>query len=276
MFRRLISLILFWSSIILFISSVVLFIEPHGRVAFWNNWTFWGLTKHQWDDQHICSGTLFMLAALIHMYLNWSVIKAYLIKKLKGAPAGPIVVSSLVITGFVCLGAYFNLPPMKQFLELNQAIKASYGRYYGNPPFGHAELVPIQTLARFLGKDPQAFVKALRDSGIDVKSGRESLKELSQRTGKSPAELFDIAMRKLVKKGEGSEAVLPAVPPPGTGKMTISDIARSFHVPESVLLERLKKAGINGGPNDTLKEIAQKVGVSPQEVYAVLRSGKSR
>ncbi len=270
MFRRFISLTLFWSAIILFVSSVILFIEPHGRVAYWNNWTFWGLTKRQWDDLHICSGTLFILAALFHIYLNWSLIKAYFIKKIKGAPAGPIVVSSLAITAFICLGSYFNLPPMKQFLELNQAIKGSYVKEYGNPPFGHAELVPIETLARFLGKDPSAFVSALQQAGIKVKSPRQSLKELSKATGRSPAQLFDIAMKSLIKSGH--EVSLPAVPPPGTGKMTISDMARSYHISAELLLKRLKDSGITASSDESIKEIAQKRGMTPQEVYAILRS----
>ncbi len=262
MLKRFTSLTLLWSFIVLFISSLVLFTEPHGRVAFWSNWKFFGLAKGQWDDLHLCSGTLFSITAMIHLYLNWKAIIAYLKKKILNNAS---VWSSLALTLFVCIGSYFHLPPMKQLIELEEKIKQTQTQKYGNPPFGHAELVPINKLAKFLGIDPKNFIEALKANKITVTSAKASLKELSEQTGKSPSELFHLAMKSLKK-----DVNLPPVPPPGTGLMTIDDIARTYHVSTHELLERLKASGIDASPTETIKEIAQRAQKSPQEIYSVL------
>lgn len=268
MFKRFISLTLFWSSIILFISSIVLFIEPHGRVAFWADWRFLGITKNKWDDIHICSGTLFFVAALIHIYLNWSFIISYLSRKFKSVSPSTYILSSLFLTLFICITAYFNVPPMKQFLELNEAIKESYTKKYGNPPFGHAELVPISKLAKFLGINPTEFIQALKNSGIENVSPDASLKEIALAYQKSPAQLFNLAMQQLSRNQSIS---LPQTPPPGTGMLTISDLAKTYHISENSLLKRLRQAGIKARPDSTLKELAENNGVTPHEIYDLLK-----
>ncbi len=275
MIKRFTSLTLLWSFVVLFISSLVLFTEPHGRVAFWSNWQFLGLTKGQWDDLHLCSGTLFSVTALIHLYLNWKMILAYLKKKIRGDAA---VWGSFALTLFVCISSYLQLPPMKQLIELEEKIKQTQTQKYGNPPFGHAELVPINKLAKFLGIDPEKFVNALKANKIPVASGKESLKELSGRTGKSPSELFHLAIESLKKniKGPRENTVihLPSVPPPGTGMMTIDDIARTYHVSRQKLLERLKASNIDASPTETIKEIAKRTKKSPPEIYGILSHSK--
>ncbi len=271
MVRRFTSLTLLWSFFILFISSLVLFIEPHGRVAFWSNWHFLGLSKEEWDDLHLCSGTLFSLAAVFHLYLNWHTVVVYLKKKIKGLSGGPAVWGSLALTLFVCISSYFHLPPMQQLIELENKIKQAQTKKYGNPPFGHAELVPVNKLAKFLGIEPKKFVDALRANGIEVASGKESLKDLARSAGKSPSELFHLAMEYIHKGADKNINVrLPSVPPPGTGMMTINDIARTYHVSSQELIRRLRTTGINASPSDTIKEIAQKTHKSPQEIYSVL------
>ena len=270
MLKRFVSLTLFWSAIILFISSIVLFIEPHGRVAFWADWRFLGITKNKWDDIHICSGALFLIAALFHIYLNWSLIIAYFTRKVKEIKPASYVFTSLALTLFVCITGYFNIPPMKQFLELNEAIKQAHTKKYGNPPFGHAELVPISKLAQFLGINANDFVTALKESGIKEASPNISLKKLSQKYHKSPSQLFEIAMQNLKKKQHTFS--LPDTPPPGTGMLTIKDIAKTYHVPEKTLLKRLQQAGISPSPDATLKEIAENAGTTPHEIYEVLKN----
>ncbi len=275
MFKRFISLTLLWSFIVLLVSSVVLFIEPHGRVAFWSDWKLWGLSKEQWDNLHLCAGTLFSFAGLIHLYLNWQIIVAYLQKKLKGVSPIPTLLGSLFLTLIFCLSSYYQVPPMKQLIDLKEFVKQSQTRKYGNPPFGHAELVPVNRLARFLGVEPKRFIEALRKSGIQVDSGQENLKELARKAGTSPSQIFALAMKAMKDSSlNGGVTRLPKMPPPGTGRMSINDIANTYHVNVQDLLIRLKKAGIAATANETLKEIAAKAGMSPPEVYSILAEGE--
>jgi hypothetical protein len=276
MIKRFTSLTLFWSALVLFFSSVVLFIEPHGRVAFWADWRLLGLTKQQWDDLHICSGTLFLLASLVHIWLNWPLITAYLTRRFRGASSAPVVWGSLAVVTFITVGTWLGLPPMKQFLALNEAIKESHTKRYGNPPFGHAELVPVEKLARFLGVDPKEFISALEEAGIRVGSARESLKEIGEKNGMSPSLLFDLAMKGLAARGSHGTGRLPRIPPPGTGKLTIADLSATYHIPQKKLIERLNRAGITAKAGQSLREIAISAGKTAPEIYEILRGDEDR
>ncbi len=272
MFKRFISLTLFWSAIILFVSSIVLYIEPHGRVAFWANWHFLGLSKHAWDDLHVCVGTLFLLTAIVHIFFNWSIIMAYLNKKIRGTSPKVNIWSSLALTLFVAAGSYLNIPPMQQLLELSEKIKQMHAQHYGNPPFGHAELVPIAQLAKFLGLKSKDFMMALKKAGVQDVSPNYNLKTLGQKLGMSPAQLFNMAMRNLPRD---NKVTLPEIPPPGTGKLTVLDLAQTYNVPEKTLLKRLQRLGLNASVNETLKEIADKANLTAPEIYQILRGEES-
>ena len=57
---------------------MILYIVPQGRVAYWADWKFWGLTKTDWGNIHINLGLLFLIALFIHIYYNWKPLINYL------------------------------------------------------------------------------------------------------------------------------------------------------------------------------------------------------
>ena len=68
--RKITSLIALLSFLLLILNSIVLYIVPHGRIAYWADWRLWGLTKTEWENQHIIIGILFLLAIFLHIYYN--------------------------------------------------------------------------------------------------------------------------------------------------------------------------------------------------------------
>ena len=54
-----------WSLIVLTINSLVLYVVPEGRISYWADWRFLGLTKHDWSAQHTTLGFLFLFAGLL-------------------------------------------------------------------------------------------------------------------------------------------------------------------------------------------------------------------
>ena len=76
--RKITSLTMLVSFVFCILTSVVLYILPHGRVAYWADWSLWGLSKTEWDGLHINLGVLLLLAGLLHIYYNWKPITAYL------------------------------------------------------------------------------------------------------------------------------------------------------------------------------------------------------
>ncbi len=152
MLRKVCSLTSFLSFIITLLTSVILYIVPHGRVAYWAEWRFWGLSKEQWGDVHITVGTLFVIALLLHLWLNWRPLMAYMKNKAREmvVMTAPMIVS-VALTLFVAVGTLLHLPPMQQFLDFGLSIKDDAVKVYGNPPYGHAEQSSLTKFCGYLG-----------------------------------------------------------------------------------------------------------------------------
>lgn len=271
MLRKVTSLTSFLSFIITLITSVILYIVPEGRVAYWADWHLLGLSKGQWGDIHVTVGTLFVVALVLHIWLNWKPITTYMKNRAREMVVmTPPMVISIIITLFVTIGTLFQLPPMQQVLDLSASIKSDAVAIYGNPPYGHAELSPLKKFCGFLGLDPDKALAALHDAGYDASiTVKTSIKEIANMQGVSPQRVFDD-----IRAGLGGDpfAALPATPPEGTGKIKLADICKTFGLPEADTVARLKDKGITASVDMTMKEIAKQNGLSPKEVYSALRA----
>ncbi len=151
------------------LTSAILYIVPQGRVAYWSDWRLWGLSKEQWGNIHINTGILFLLALLLHIYYNWNLIVTYLkdrTKKLKVFTGNFNV--ALVLTAACILGTHFGIPPFSSILNISQNIKDAASLKYGEPPFGHAEEAPFDSLVKKTGLDFQQSVDRLKEKGIEL------------------------------------------------------------------------------------------------------------
>jgi hypothetical protein len=195
-FRNFISLTAMVSFAVLVLTGIVLFVQPHGRVAYWVDWRLLGLSKTQWDSTHINAGILFLLAIVFHIYYNWRSIALYLKDK-----AGRLWVNNrplgiaLLITALVVCGTIAGTPPFCWVMDLNESIKGSAARTYGKPPYGHAELSSLRTLASRMGFDLGKSIQGLKSVGIDFKSPDQQLVDIARLNGKTPKQVFDAMMQ---------------------------------------------------------------------------------
>jgi hypothetical protein len=79
--RSFVSLLTFSGFIIMSFTGIVLYFTPQGRVAYWTDWKFLGLTKVDWGNIHIISCFLFIVVGLFHLYYNWKPLTNYLSDK---------------------------------------------------------------------------------------------------------------------------------------------------------------------------------------------------
>ncbi len=271
MIRKITSLTSFLSFAITLITSVVLYITPHGRVAYWSDWTFWGLSKTQWSDIHITVGLLFLIASLFHIWLNWNPILAYMKNKARELVVftKPMIVS-VVLTLFVLAGTLFHLPPMQQVLDFSEHIKEGHIATYGNPPYGHAELSKLTTFCAHMGFAPDKAVQALRAAGYtNALSPDTRLVDLAHANGVTPQQLY-VAMRDALAAADPF-AALPATPPEGLGRTKLADVCKNFGLPLRKTLHKLDAGGMKATADMTLKEIAARNGIPPRDVYQQLR-----
>ena len=284
MFRKITSLTSFFSIIVLTLTSIVLYFVPQGRVAYWADWTFIGLSKEQWGDIHICTGVLFIVLSILHIWLNWKPILAYLKQKSSASNfTSPAFFISLLITLFVAFGTLAGLPPMRQVLDFASYLKAQGEEKYGLPPYGHAELSPLNIFCKRTGLDADKAVASIKKAGLEIESAKESIKSIAAKAGITPKELHEIILKdqpqsdnfksdksqsensahQTSKQGSSSGA--------GIGRMSLQDYCNKNNLDLNTALVILREKGAVVDKSTPIREIAASLGLSsPREVSAVL------
>lgn len=217
--RILISLVTALSFVAMSLSGIAAFIVPQGRVAFWTNWTFLGLSKTQWGNIHITTSVLFLIAGIWHTCYNWTPLMQYL----RGIPGRmtaswrDLVIATLV-TVFFTAGAVTKTPPLNYILNFNNWIKESWVKTPADdPPFGHAELLSLKGFCKKMYIDTGEALRELRQAGISVADENATVEQIARNNSLTPANVYQV-----IKKLERPETV---------GAMTTAPAA----IPHSVL-----------------------------------------
>jgi hypothetical protein len=134
-----ISLLLAICFLILGFSGIIVYLTPRGRVANWTDWTMLGLAKHDWQAIHMNVALLFLIAAGLHVYLNWPIFWSYL--KRKGSLALNLkleLLASIVIAAVVLTGVIAQVRPFSYPMTFNYQIKDYWDRWVPDAPQGPA------------------------------------------------------------------------------------------------------------------------------------------
>jgi len=264
-------------------TGIVLFVVPEGRVAYWADLHIIGLTKDQWGDLHTTLSALFIIAGLLHTYLNWEAIVHYFKTRTKKlivfTPS--FIVSTLIFLVFI-FGTYYKVSPFNDLLILSDKVKESWRDKVGTPPYPHAELSKLRDLVKKEGLDIDIVSKILRENNIKFDSIDDKFLDISRRNGMSPSSLYEIIESKYdeyeekIEKGDDKKTKeeLSKNPPTGIGKMKLSEICKKYNIDQKFALETLKKNGFNAKEDMTMKEIAEQKCVLPMDVYEILTKGK--
>jgi len=264
--RRVVSLSMFFFIIVASYTGIGLYIAPHGRVAYWSNWYFLGLSKEEYGEIHTVASILFMFLAIFHIWYNWGPIKQYMRKKAGEALKMPkeLLVSTSVIV-LVVLLTYFRLPPMVQIVQLGDFVKDTWAERLGEPPYGHAELSNLKQFSKKTGIDLTSAMARLREKGIDF-SGKDDLKTIAIKNNMTPKQILDL-MRDLLPRERG------ALPETGVGRMTIGSVAKALGISPDVLISQLEEKGVKGAQAEMkVKDVAYKNGFGhPHELVLIIK-----
>lgn len=264
MVRKVTSLVALLAFILTVITSLILYIAPQGRVAYWSDWMLWGLDKTQWGNLHINLGTLFLAALLLHAYYNWKPLLSYLSRARKLVVFTPAFVAASVLVLVVGLGTLAMVPPFSTVLAGSEFFKDRAARVYGEPPYGHAELSTLASLAPKIGLTPQAIVSALVQAGYGEATPGSTLLALARHYKTSPQHLY-------AAFAPADPTGLPASPPAGTGNRTLAALCRAYGLPVAAIQAGLAARGIVAAPDTTIRDIGEQNGKDPQIVYTAIR-----
>lgn len=284
--RGFVSLLTAFSFLVTFFSGLVLYFTPQGRIAYWINWKFLGLTKTDWTNVHIIFCLLFMTTAFFHIYYNWNVLMNYIYSKVKRAmnlKKELAVVTMLVAISLV--GSLYPFPPFSLLLDLSDYLKRSWIKSADyEPPFGHAELLSLEEFAKRRGIDLERALESLKEKGIKVNSTKESLGVLAKNNQLSPKEVYEVikplegtvskldskqsvAASKDIKSSRWTrDEIIREFEGKGLGRKTLRQVCDENNIDVSKALSKLSNKGINASERETLRQIAERNNTSPIEI----------
>jgi hypothetical protein len=171
-------------------SGVILYLIPRGRVANWTGWTMLGLGKPDWQIIHMNFALLFLIAAGLHLYLNWPIFWAYI--KNKGSLAINLkleMLMALLLTFVVLVGTIFHIQPFNKVLDFNYQIKDYWERWAAEAPTPHAEELSVSRFAENLGLSASDVQKALQAEGIVVADTNATIGQVAEANKLTPADV---------------------------------------------------------------------------------------
>ncbi len=265
------------SFVVLIFNSVVLYIAPEGRVAYWADWRFWGLTKSQWGDQHVTTGFLFLAAGLLHLLYNWKPILTYLKNKARELKVFTLSFNvALFITAIFVIGTYYPFPPMNVILHINDSFKQAGAKKYGEPPYGHAELSTLKMFAKKENLDLNQVVILLKAAGFTHVADTNTIKDLARIKDLTPQQVYEII--KTARRnpdttiGVQGANTFPHTPPSGFGRKTLETFCREYNLNLDKIIGELAKQGIEVKRELTMKENASANGKNPIELFEMIEA----
>ena len=283
--RAFVSLCSLVSFILLCFTGIILYIEPHGRVAYWTKWHLLSLEKDQWGNIHIYAGLLFLVAGGFHIYYNWKPLTHYLSKKIKSTLRykRELMISSALFI-WVVVSGIGSLPPLVYVSDLAEAIKTSWVTSPElEPPFGHAELVSLQTFCKKQRIPLDQAVLELRNAGFTVDSPKSTLAEIAETQGTSGMGVYEV-IKKLEAKPEAmepggtwtAETVEETFAGTGLGNKTIGQIIKEMALDPAKVYPRLKAIGIEAKDEDRLRSLAEENNTTPIHLMTTILVEKSQ
>ena len=250
--------VIFW----LLISGTVLYISPPGRVAHWQQWTFFGFGKDQWQAQHTIFSYVFIILAIFHIFsLNWKNLWSYVkLKSKAGLRKKREFVTAIILSIAVFIGTNLNVPPFSSFYDLGEEIGFSWEEKTQKAPMPHTENMSLADVCtKFLNIDPAKAMDKLISQGLIVNSESEKLKQIAEGNGTSPSQIYALLSPETRRSGKGY------------GRMTIKAVADDLGLDSIEIIQVLKANNIEASEDEVIKDIATNTGRHPSEIMKIIK-----
>ena len=250
-------------------SGFILYIAPPGRIANWGTWKLMLFTKAEWQALHTIFSYMFFILFVIHLFfVNWKAFLTYFKSKIKsGLNRKWELLLALIVSILFFIGTLRDWTPFGPVMAFGEKVKESWESDFKTPPVIHLEIYTLQQLSPLLDSvTPERLLKTLTENNIKVTTTDISLKDIAAENNTTPSFLYDL----LKSKHSGEESLNKPEVPQGAGRYTVEMAAKSSGKEVSEMLEKLKAKGIDANQETSMKTIADKMGITPREVYLML------
>jgi hypothetical protein len=209
--RKFISFGLFIALLILLVSGLVLYLSPHGRGGNWSGWQFIGLSRSEWQHQHIIFSFGFALLSICHLFfINWTTFLCYLKTRTMQGFKTPAELITILLLAFVFgIGTWLDIQPFSAVIHFGREVSRSREQSALSIQSPHSEhFDPLinekeqehgtgfgqKTLRQIAGESgisPTSLQLALRKKGIDAETDTP-LKTIAEMNGMAMRDLREL------------------------------------------------------------------------------------
>jgi hypothetical protein len=276
MIRRLFWLLVAFTLTGEIVSALALMAGPSEEVAAWAGWSFLGLSRARWLALHYGLGALLAVSGLVCLAAGSRRMMASGDDEQGAAPAWMTAVMIFLVVG---LASLVGLPPASTLLNLSGQLKAWHAKSFGEPPLPGAASMTLSELSKRLGFDPDKAVANLAAHNVKAGPPGSSLGQIAKENGLVPAAVYETmrggkqptAQQVAEVAKPAAPPLLPSDPPPGLGRLKLSDVCEQYGMNLAAAVDRLGKGGLKASGDMTLRQIAQSNLMLPIEVYDALR-----
>lgn len=189
-FRAFVSLTVALSFFVMVVSGIILYLAPSRRLAEQQDWSVCGLFRSQWIALHLSFSTLFLIAAVIHLWFNRRPLLSYL--KLKRKTAAGLRwewAAVLLAAVWVAWGTLAPFGPFTALLEQRQQF------YRGDTTEADSQSdrtgmgqMTLADYCRQTGQDADSVIDYLNAQGIAARKN-DTLRAISDRNDIRPSRL---------------------------------------------------------------------------------------
>jgi hypothetical protein len=152
-------------------------------------------------------------------------------------------------------------------MKFGEKLKESWEGDFTTPPVLHMEIYTLEKLAFDLDSiSPIKLIETLKENNIKVTGINQTLKDVAAENKLTPSAVYELLSAKY-KKHSGPAA---GEVPQGIGKFAVGSTAKSSGKDPQLLIKILKDKGIEADETTTLRSIADKMGLTPRDVYNFL------
>ena len=261
--KAFISFTLLVGGVVVAAAGVVLYLAPSGRVANLTDWRFLGLSRPDWQAIRTIFALVFLIAAPIHLYLNWRVFWSYLRDR---APTSVSrrweLAASVVVVTLIFVFTLRGAAPFSAVIAFGERVSASWpvpDHLAEAPQVGAQVSSESSPETRALSDGPLA-AQPITDPAVErgvVDTAATDTPTPGTGTGTGG--------------GTGTGASPGAGTGDGVGRMTLEEFCTQEGIPLAEAISRLEAAGIKARGNDRLRTLAVGAGRQPNEVADLVR-----
>jgi hypothetical protein len=276
--RGFITFLTLMSFIIMTVTGFVLYFAPQGRIAYWVDWRFWGISKTDWGSIHTISCFLFVIVGIYHLVFNWKALVNYISNKVSGDfRLKKEFGIALIISLGVILGSMYQVPGIKQVLDFSEYAKTLWvkSKEY-DPPIAHAEQLSLKNFAKKMNIDIAPATAELNKNGVKVANPDDSLSKIAKDNRTSPVNLyilikkFEAPLDGVQKAAYTVEMVDERFAGKGMGKKKLAEVCQEIGVGLKQAKERLAKSQVQASDEETLHDLAGKIKVTPMDILKII------